>query len=544
MPLRVEISKRLVLANTTSAILAKAINVTVLVWVTKYLLERVSREEYGLMSLLVSIIVVLPLITSILTAGVGRYVLEAYAREDDRRVTQIVSTMLPLLLAAGGIMLTGGWIFAWYVDRFLVILPGRVGEARIMMALLILSAAVRPPCMAFSVAFYVRQKLVLSNVISLCGELLRASLLFALLFGLGARVLWVVVANVSADMAVTLTSMILSMRMIPALRFRAKEIEWARARELVSFGGWSLLGYIAYRLREMTILVILNRFAPAEAAVLVLGYLGRRQIDTWTDIMGASLYPVVTSMHALGAQDRIRSVYLRGGRIVLWITLLIALPAALYAEPIIRRYVGAGFSDAAMVMILALVGLPLSNGAWMIWQVSNATGRLRGISTCVLATQVAIIAAAYYAVRILGWGAIGAALGTLVVSILPECLVLWPLGLRLSGATFGGWVRETLIPGLTPGILASVVWSGLAILVQPESWTALGLCTLAGMLCYVVVLLAFCLEPKDREDLAHVIAKIRNKIAPQVGPPGPAPTPIVAGASSHSLPAPAESRHA
>jgi O-antigen/teichoic acid export membrane protein len=542
MPPRVEISKRLVLINTASAVLAKTINVTVIIWVTKYLLDRVSREEYGLMSLLVSIIIVLPLITSILTAGVGRYVLEAYAQQDDRRVTQIVSTMLPLLLVAGGIILTAGWIFAWYIDKFLVILPGRLWDARIMMALLVVAAAVKPPCMAFGVAFYVRQKLVLANIINLGGELLRALLLLVLLLGVSTRVLWVVVANVGAEMAVTFTTMVLSMRMIPALRFRAKEIEWTRARELVSFGGWSLLGYIAYRLRETTVLVILNRFAPAEAAVLVLGCLGRRQIDTWTDVMGGSLYPVVTSMHALGAQDRIRSVYLRGGRIALWITLLVGLPAALYAQPIICRYVGGGFLDAATIMTLSLVTLPIASGAWMIWQVSNATGRVRGPSTYVLTTQMAIVVMAYYAVRILGWGAMGAALGAFVVSVLPDCLVLWPLGLRLSGATFREWVRETLLPGLTPGILASVVWSGLGLVVQPETWTALGLCTLAGVLCYMIVLLTVCLEPRDREDLAKVIAKVRNLTQLRPGVHGPGPASTVVSPSSDILAAPAEGR--
>jgi O-antigen/teichoic acid export membrane protein len=247
-------------------------------------------------------------------------------------------------------------------------------------------------------------------------------------------------------------------------------------------------------------------------------------------------------MHALGATDRIRSVYLRGGRIVLWITLLMALPAALYAEPIILRYVGEDFIEAAVIMILMLATLPITGGVWMIWQVSNATGRVRGPSLYVLGTQVGIMVMAYYAVRILGWGAIGAALAAFTVSAVPEFLVLWPLGLRQSGATFGEWVRETLIPGLTPGILASVVWSGLAILVQPESWTALGLCTLAGMLCYVIVLLAVCLEPTDREDLAKMIVKIKNVAQPRFGVQGPTPSPAVASPSSGSLAAPAENR--
>jgi O-antigen/teichoic acid export membrane protein len=316
---------------------------------------------------------------------------------------------------------------------------------------------------------------------------------------------------VTTELAVSAVAMILSMRMIPALRFRVREIQWGRARELVSFGGWSLLGYIAYRLRETTILFLLNRFATlGDVTIFALGYLGRRQIDTWTDVMGGSLYPVVTGMHALGAKDRICSVYLRGGRMALWTTLMVGIPAAIYAQTIIRLYVGEAFMEAAVVMVLTLATLPVTSGVWMIWQVSNATGRVRATSLYVLVTQVAIVVLSFCAVHTLKWDASGVALSLFASAVLPEFLVLWPLGLRLAGATFGAWVRETLIPGLAPACVAGVVWSALAVFVRPESWGALGVCTLIGMLCYMVVLLAFCLEPKDREDLAKVIAKFRN----------------------------------
>jgi hypothetical protein len=108
MASRIEISKRLVLLNTASAVLTRAINVSLIVWLHQYLLRRISPEEYQLLPLLMSIIVLLPLMTAFLTAGLGRFMLTAYAQGDDRQVTQIVSTMFPLLLAAGSSW-PGGW---------------------------------------------------------------------------------------------------------------------------------------------------------------------------------------------------------------------------------------------------------------------------------------------------------------------------------------------------------------------------------------------------------------------------------------------------
>jgi O-antigen/teichoic acid export membrane protein len=521
MASRIEISKRLVLLNTASAVLTRAINVSLIVWLHQYLLRRISPEEYQLLPLLMSIIVLLPLMTAFLTAGLGRFMLTAYAQGDDRQVTQIVSTMFPLLLAAGGVLLAGGLALAWNIDKVLVVAPEQLWDARLMTALLILSTALAPPCTAFSVGFYIQQRFVLYNALAVGGELLRVALLSALLFGVSTSVLWVVVANVTTELVLMVVTLVLSVRMIPALRFRRREIRWERARELLSFGGWSFLGNLAYRMRETFLLLLLNRLAtPLDVTVFNVGYLGRRQINTWTEVLGGPLYPVVTGMHALGAAERVRNIYLRGGRLALWVTLLVGLPAALYAEAIIRLYVGATYREAALVMILTLAGLVVTGGASMVWQVSTATGHVRGTSIWVLVTQAAIVVLAVYAVRTLGWGATGVALAAVTVGMVAEPLALWPLGLTLAGATFTAWVRETLLPGVAPGCVAAVVWVALGIYLRPATWVSLGLCTAAGVLCYLGVLLAFCLEPRDREDLSKLWARWQHVRTPRVGVPG------------------------
>lgn len=517
----VQISKRLVLLNTASGILARTISISVVVWLHQYLLRRISTEEYQLLPLLMSVIVLLPLATSILTAGLGRFVLAAYAREDDRSITQIVSTMFPLLLGAALLIMGGGLAFAWHVDKILRVPPERLWDARLMMALLVFSAAVKPPCTAFSVGFYVQQKFVLYNVIGVGSELLRLFLLFVLLFGVSTRVLWVVVANVGTELALTAAILILSRRMIPALRFRRREIQWGRAWELMSFGGWGFLGEMTYKLRETMVFFILNRMAtPLDVTVFSLGSLGRRQIDVWMNVLAGPLYPVVTGMHALGAQERVRAIYLRGGRIALWILLLAVLPGALYAGPIIRLYAGPEYLEAAVVMQLTLACLVAAGGPWMIWPVANATGRVRCTGLYVLVTQLGMVAATVYAVGVLRWGASGVALATFVVAVGTSFGLLWPLGLHLADLTFRRWVRETLIPGFVPGCAAAVVWAALALLVRPDNWTRLGLCVLAGALCYLGILLRFCLEPRDREDLTNLLLRLRNRAGRYRGRPG------------------------
>lgn len=513
MSSRVEISKRLVLVNTASGIAARVINISVLVWLHQYLLRRISPEEYQLLPVLTGIILLLPLLTTVLTAGLGRFVVAAYARGDERDITQIVSTMFPLLLVVGSILLAGGLAFSWYVDRILSIPPDRVWDARIMMALLMLSVGTRPPCAAFTVGLFVRQKFVLHNFLKVIDEMLRLVLLFILLFGVSTRVLWVVVANVTAEISMTIVLVVVSRRLIPALRFRRGEIRWERAREIVSFGGWNFLGYLAWRLRLTVIPLILNRLAtPMDVNMYYIGSLPRRQIELWGDVLATPLSPVVTGMHAMGAKERVRSVYMRGGRISLWVTLMAALPAIIYSRTLIRLYIGNEFMDAAVVIAFTLACLPITNGAWMIWHVANATGRIRALGIRALVIQLLVIGVTFYLVREHGWGAVGAAFASFGIGVVTTAITLWPLGLKLANVEFATWVRQTLVPGLAPGCVAAVAWVALDLVAKPDSWIGLSLCTGLGILCYTGMLLGFCLEPRDKKDLATILTGIRSRI--------------------------------
>jgi len=504
------ISKKLLLVNSASSIVARVVNVSVVLWMYRHLLLNIGPEEYSLLPVLMSVIMLLPVITSVLTSGLGRYTLEAYAQGDQRRITQISSTMFVPLSALGVLLLAGGLFFAWRVDAVLSIPAGREVDARIMMALLMFSVALRPPLAAFSVGLYVRQMFVLQNLIRIGSDVLRLSLLFILLLGVSTRVLWVVVANVSGELFFQAVMLVVSMRLIPALRFRVREIRWELMRELVSFGGWNFLAVVAYRLRRTATPLIINKLAtPTDMAMYDIGSMGRRQIDQWSYVALAPLAPVVTGMHAMGAKERIRNIYLRGGKISLWVTLAVAIPAMIYARQIIHLYVGDKFIYAAVVMVLTLVGYPISHGASMVWQVAHATGNMRPVGIRNLVSQLTTIGVSLYLVGMAGWGAIGPPYAALAVGSISTVVFIWPLGLRLADVAFDTWIRKTLIPGLAPAAAGAVVWIVLKWMLKPDSWSELGFCGFLGAFCYAAVLLRFCLAPTDRADLAGVIAKIR-----------------------------------
>ena len=197
---RIEINKKIVFFNAASSTLTIILNASVLIWLQQYLLRRISPEEFSLLPILISVMAITPLLSMIFTGGINRYVTIAYAKDDDDEITRICSTMFPILLFAGTIFLAGGWLVAWNIEKILIIDPLYIRDAKLMMALLIFSAAIKIPLTAFGTGFVVRQKLYIEDAISIFCLIIRLAILFGLLFGVSTRVLWVTVALVISEL--------------------------------------------------------------------------------------------------------------------------------------------------------------------------------------------------------------------------------------------------------------------------------------------------------------------------------------------------------
>ncbi|MHC4695432.1 MAG: lipopolysaccharide biosynthesis protein [Planctomycetota bacterium] len=500
---RIEISKRLVLINSGSSVLAHLVNITILLWLHQHLLRRISPEEYAIYPVVIAAIAFVPLLASVLTSGLRRYTVEAYARGDENRITQIVSTMFPLLLACGSVILLLGFLLAWRVDRVLTMAPGWTHDAGLMVALLVFTAVIRLVLAPFSVGLYVRQKFVWLNLIQLGTDAVRLGILVALLSGVSTRVLWVAVASAVAEVAGGIVRVLVSRRLIPALTLRRSAFSWGAARELTSFGLWVTVLHLAGMVRTAADPLILNKLATAiDVTCFSVGALIVTQLRRASKLVTDPLQPPLTAMHATNDKAGLRRAYLEGGRYALWAGLALVVPLIIFRREVITLYIGGQYETAATVMALLLVGLPIRYGNYMMGMLATATAQLRPVALRVMINQLVNVGLTLYLVGALRQGAVGSALATLIVTAAAQPIWMWRLGWRIAEVTPLQWLRETVRPGLLPGIIGAAAWIGLRIIVQPATWPTLGGCVLGGALCYAAVLLAFCRERTRGQDVS------------------------------------------
>ena len=191
-------------------------------------------------------------------------------------------------------------------------------------------------------------------MIELASTLVRIALLAVLIFGIGPRVMWVVVAQVVSNLIQDVGKTVCSLRLMPALRFRRREIRWHSARTLIGFNAWSVLNHVAWFIHDSAPAVILNRFAsPIEVSTLLVPMTADVQLRNFVQSTTIPMLPMLTAMQATNQVDRLRSGFLRGSRLSLWLIMYFVVSLTVYREEVMGLFLHSAFDtypDSGMVL--------------------------------------------------------------------------------------------------------------------------------------------------------------------------------------------------
>lgn len=501
------------LINALSSVITRALRVGVLLWLHQYLLARLDADAYAPYPVIVSFVLFLQIFISVLTGGIARYVTDAYARNERQKITEIISSMMPMIAwSVAGFAALGG-LAAWKIDSVLNIEPRLVEDAQMMMVLLVGSQAIALFLAPFSVGIHVRQKFTWLNMVLLGQEVLQLGILCALLFGVSTRVLWVVLATAVGTVAAAVVSAVVSRRLIPELRYEKSAVRASSRNELTRFGAWMMLGNLVYRVRTSVDAIILNRFSDAsEVTAFHIGSIPDRQMTQLVTVASGVLQPALTAMHATKQEHALRDTYLRGNRYYMWVTLAVAVPLIVFAYELVILYVGDAYARAAVVAVILYSSYPLTYGTEMIYRVAVAKAQVRGFMTITMGSSIAKIGLSILFVGSLGLGAMGAAISTLTVAVVFQLFFLWPLGLRMLQLPFSRYWRETLVPGMIPAVMSAGGCVVMRQLVPCDTWPTLILDIAVGFAIYVVAMyMSF--RPQDRQDFGRVLERIKRSFS-------------------------------
>ena len=517
----IEISKRLIFINSTSAVLSRLLNLTVVFWLFQYLIRMLDDEEFSLYCVVTAAILFVPLIIIVVSGGLERFVAEAYAKGDDRRITQICSTMAPIFAGIGLLVLVVGSTVAWNIEHLLTIeSPRLVGDARWMFFTMVLMTVIRISPMPFLVGLQVKQKYIWLHIIDLIGQVLWMATLFALLFGVSTRAMWVPMATIPQTIFTITMHLILSRRQMPALRFKPSEIRRELIWPMVHFGGWTMIARVASVTRVAFGTLILHESPDSrpkpmrdiEVGAFKNGQLVDTRLIPLALVPLSTTLPILTAMQATGQTERLRRTYFRFCRYVLWAFLFAAVPLSVFSEEAWRLYLQEEYekySAVAVVMVLLLARSVVTFPQPVLAQLVAALDKTKPAAIRNVTIEVTAVLAVLFSVVVLESGAIGVATALACVGWVGHPLLVWTLGLKLTGGTWGSWWRQTLWPGMLPAMVAMPACLGIRAVLVPDTWFELVAAGAVSSVVYLATLLLFCLQPSERKDVAGMLARAR-----------------------------------
>jgi O-antigen/teichoic acid export membrane protein len=435
------------LRNALSNLLGAVIPALVALATVPLVVRGLGDASYGVYSLVTAIVGYFAVIDINVTAGSVKYIAEFNANKDSDRISETVFfglSVYALLGLIGGLGLFFGAHF--FVTSVFSVPAGLAGEA---VATLQLAA----------LGFFIGQ--LQSYLQSVPQALLRFDIAsrIEVLFGTAVPLLTVAVLMLGYGLYEVILLRVVASLVNCALLWRCirrllPELAWRKPgaairRELLGFSAYSFLSRFAslsYAYADKLIIGALVGVTGL-AYFTVASTLANRILGLTYRLSGV-FFPAASALAARGELERLRTLYLKASRYVVFLNASVLVLVAVFSYQILYYWMDPRFARAGQV-VLAVMALSqfIDSLTSLPSLVNDGMGHPRYSGMFALARAGFGLVVVYLGVD--GWGIAGAAWGHLIASVLLTCAFLVAVHGRTVPARLGDLARRAYLPSIS-----------------------------------------------------------------------------------------------
>jgi O-antigen/teichoic acid export membrane protein len=340
----------------------------VLLALTPYIVGKVGLPQWGIWALVSAFTGWVSLLDVGVGSGFSKYIAEHAARDEHRKVSEVVSTGLCYYLVLGGLMAGLAWpAVGWLVDFAATLDPDRFGDlanpallddVRFLFRWGVVLFAVSMSVSAFTAVQTGLQRMGITNVLSFGASIIRiVALVVFLEAGCGVRGL--LYTNAVVLGAFGLSSIIVAFRLAPSLRVSPRWVTRAAFRKLFSFGWRTQVSKLADLVMFQTDRIVIG-LAMGDFGMVGQYRIGEEpamKMRQLPQFLLMALLPAASDLDARDEQERLRELYLRATKYVAAVAVPLAAFTAGTAGPLMRLWMGEGYETSAWVLRILAVGL-------------------------------------------------------------------------------------------------------------------------------------------------------------------------------------------
>lgn len=477
---------------------------------TPYMLRMMGQSEYGLYSLVASVIAYLTVLDLGFGNAIVRYTAKFRAEKKTEEQYEMFGMFFLLYLVIGIIAFGIGLGLYFNVDTLFgnTMTTVELGRARIMMLLLVANLAFTFPMSIWGSIIQAYEDFVFQKSLNIIRIILNTVVMICLLhFGYKA-VAMVVVQTIFNVLTLVINFIYCRRKLNIHIYFRFKHFHWGFLKEVAIYSFWIFLNAIIDRVYWSTGQFVLGAMVgTAAVAVFAIAIQLEGMYMQFSTAISSVFLPKVTAMVATNrSRKEISDLFIRTGRIQYIVLAYILSGFIIFGRQFIELWAGAGYSDAYMISLLFFIPLTvplIQNLGITILQARNEM-KFRSV----LYIIIAIVSLAMQIVLTSHSGGIGCAMGVSGALVVGQILIMNVYYRRRQDLDIMTFWKEISKMSIIPIVL--IISSMLVIrhFFALDSWGKLILGIAAFSLVYIPLFFRFSMTDDERNLFISMFHKI------------------------------------
>lgn len=460
------------------------LNIAVGLLFTPYMLRMMGQSEYGLYSLVASVIAYLTILDLGLGNAVVRYTAKFRTEGRDNEQDMLLGMFLVLYLCVGAVALLAGiGLFVSFEHWFgHSMTPDEVHRARVMLMFLTFNVAFTFPMSIFGSILTGYERFVFPRVVQIVRVLLNTGVMVVLL-AIGFRAVALVVVQTVFNV-LTLTSHWLYCRYRLGTKIRFRGFHGELLREVGVYSFWVFLSVIMDRIYWNTGQFVLAIYdGTREVAVFSVAIQLSLLYMTFSTAISGVFLPRVTALVTDNASEAdISRLFLRTGRIQFMVMALILSGFVVFGRSFVRLWAGAEYDGAYPIALLFFVSLTIPMIQNLGITILQARNQMKFRSLLYLGIALVSLFAQFVLAR--RYGGMGVAIaisGALLVGQGVVMNIYYHRCQRLDMRAFWREIGRMSVVPVVVALGASVALQGIAL----DTWMKLAMAIGGYLLVYV-----------------------------------------------------------
>ena len=480
---------------------------------TPYMLRMMGQSEYGLYSLVASVIAYLTVLDLGFGNAIVRYTAKFRAEKKTEEQYEMFGMFFLLYLVIGiiafgiglGLYFNVGTLFG---DTMTAV---ELDRARIMMLLLVANLAFTFPMSIWGSIIQAYEDFVFQKSLNIFRIILNTAVMICLLhFGYKA-VAMVVVQTIFNVLTLVVNFIYCRRKLNIHIYFKFKHFHWGFLKEVAIYSFWIFLNAIMDRVYWSTGQFVLGAIVgTAAVAVFAIAIQLEGMYMQFSTAISSVFLPKVTAMVATNrSRKEISDLFIRRGRIQYIVLAYILSGFIIFGRQFIELWAGAGYSDAYIISLLFFIPLTvplIQNLGITILQARNEM-KFRSV----LYIIIALVSLAMQIVLTRFFGGIGCAMGVSGALVVGQILIMNVYYRRRQDLDIKTFWKEISKMSIIPIVL---IFSSMLVIrhfFALDSWGKLILGIAAFSLVYIPLFFRFSMTDDERNLFISMFHKIFDR---------------------------------